>query len=224
MEITMHNLLSGGAIDARDFLARVDLLGDIGMTVMISNYSEYYRLTSYFRRYTKEMIGVAMGINNLLEIFNEKYYENLEGGILESFGRMFRNAVKLYIYPMRQEAYEHYLATGQAAPAGGFAGETAPQSSIGTHAFASHVLITARNVHVADHLRNLYDHLMENHYIESIVGFDPKTLNIFSRDVLQRIKAGDPEWEKMVPEPVATAIKRRGLFGYSAPAAQVAAG
>jgi hypothetical protein len=52
------------------------------------------------------MIGVAMGINNLLEIFNEKYYENLEGGILESFGRLFRNSVKLYIYPMRQEAYD----------------------------------------------------------------------------------------------------------------------
>jgi hypothetical protein len=34
--------------------------------VLISNYSEYYRLTSYIRRYTKEMIGVAMGINNLV--------------------------------------------------------------------------------------------------------------------------------------------------------------
>ena len=53
---------------------------------------------------------MAMGINNLLEIFNEKYYENLEGGILESFGRLFRNSVKLYIYPMRQDAYEAYIA------------------------------------------------------------------------------------------------------------------
>ena len=114
MEITMNNLLAAGAIDGADFLSRVDVLGDIGFTVLISNYSEYYRLTSYFRRYTKEMIGVAMGINNLLEIFNEKYYENLEGGILESFGRLFRNAVKLYVYPMRQEAYDRYL-TGQPA-------------------------------------------------------------------------------------------------------------
>src|SRR3954467_1210114 len=115
MEITMNNLLAAGELDAHDFLSRVDLLGELGFTTMISNYSEYYRLTSYFRRYTKEMIGVAMGINNLLEIFNEKYYEHLEGGILESFGRMFRNAVKLYIYPMRQEAYDRYLTTGQTA-------------------------------------------------------------------------------------------------------------
>jgi hypothetical protein len=53
MEITMNNLLAGGALDPRDFLSRVDLLGDIGCTVLISNYSEYYRLTTYFRRYTK---------------------------------------------------------------------------------------------------------------------------------------------------------------------------
>ena len=208
MEITMNNLLAAGALDARDFLSRVDLLGDIGMNVLISNYSEYYRLTSYFRRYTKDMIGVAMGINNLLEIFNEKYYENLEGGILESFGRLFRNAVKLYIYPMRQEAYDRYLATAQSA---------APPGSSGSHAFAASVLINAKNAQVTDHLRNLYDHLVQNHYIESIVGFEPTILHIFSRDVLRRINEGDPTWETMVPKPVADAIKRRGLFGYKAP-------
>lgn len=208
MEITMNNLLAAGALDAEDFLARVDILGDIGFTVLISNYSEYYRLTSYFRRYTKEMIGVTMGINNLLEIFNEKYYENLEGGILESFGRLFRNAVKLYIYPMRQEAYDRYLSMGQAP--------LAPGSSV-RHAFAANVLITAKNVHVQSNLTNLYAHLLENHYIDSIVGFDSEILGIFSRDVLRRIKEADPSWEKMVPAPVATAIKKRGLFGYAAP-------
>ncbi|MSU65233.1 MAG: TonB-dependent receptor [Opitutus sp.] len=112
MEITMNNLLAAGAFEARDFLSRVDLLGKLGFTTMISNYPEYYRLTSYFRRYTKEMIGVVLGINNLVEIFDEKYYEHLEGGILESFGRMFRTAVKLYIYPIRPEAYDRYLLDG----------------------------------------------------------------------------------------------------------------
>lgn len=212
MEITMNNLLAAGELDPQDFLSRVDLLADIGFTILISNYSEYYRLTSYFRRYTREMIGVALGINNLLEVFNEKYYENLEGGILESFGRLFRNAVKLYVYPMRGEAYERYLATGQPAAAPG-----APAAS--PHAFASNVLINAKNVQVADHLRNLYDHLLENHYLDSIVGFNPDILNIFSRDVLRRIKEGDAAWETMVPAPVAAAIKKRGLFGFGAPAA-----
>jgi hypothetical protein len=209
MEITMNNLLAAGELDAHDFLSRVDLLSDIGFTVLISNYSEYFRLTSYFRRYTKEMIGVAMGINNLIEIFNEKYYENLEGGILESFGRLFRNAVKLYIYPMRQEAYDKYLTSGPTS--------TAPGAT-GAHSFASSVLINAKNVQVVDHLRNLYNHLLENHYIDSIVGFDRDILHIFSRDVLRRLRDNDPTWEQMVPPAVATAIKKRGLFGYTAPA------
>jgi hypothetical protein len=207
MEITMNNLLAAGEIDAQDFLSRVDLLGDIGFTVLISNYSEYYRLTSYFRRYTKEMIGVAMGINNLVEIFNEKYYENLEGGILESFGRLFRNAVKLYVYPMRQEGLELYSASGQAQ-----AGSVARSAN---HAFASAVLINAKNVQITEHLRNLYAHLLEAHYIDCIVGFDPTILHIFSRDVLRRIKEGDPTWERMVPDVVVAAIKKRGLFGCS---------
>jgi len=206
VEITMNNLLADGQLDVHDFLSRVDLLGEIGLTVLISNYPEYYRLTSYFRRYTKEMIGVTMGINNLLEIFNEKYYENLAGGILESFGRLFRNSVKLYIYPMRQEAYDSYLATGN--PAGG-------KSPTGENSFASNVLITARNAKVSDHLRSLYEHLLQNNYLECITGYDPTVLNTFSRDVLHRIQHNDPTWERMVPYPVADAIKRLRLFGYN---------
>ena len=209
MEITMNNLLAAGDLDASDFLSRVDLLGELGFTAMISNYSEYYRLTSYFRRYTKEMIGVVMGINNLIEIFNEKYYEHLDGGILESFGRMFKNAVKLYVYPMRQEAYDRYVVSGGFQP-------PPPQAA---HAFAASVLITAKNVQVADHLRNLYAHLLENHYIDSIVGFDREVLGTFSSDILRRIREADPSWETMVPAPVAGAIKRRRLFGYTDPVA-----
>lgn len=212
MEITMNNLLAGGGeLDAEDFLSRVDLLSDIGFTVLMSNYSEYFRLTSYFRRYTKEMIGVAMGINNLLEVFNEKYYENLEGGILESFGRLFRNSVKLYVYPMRQDAYTQYLASSTLP--------TVSSNSPAAASFASQVLINAKNVLVVDHLRNLYNHLLENHYIETLVGYDPSILHIFSRDVLHRLKANDPTWEQMVPASVANAIKRRHLFGYTPPPA-----
>jgi len=209
MEITMNNLLAAGELDAADFLARVDLLGDIGFTVLISNYSEYYRLTTYFRRYTKEMIGVAMGINNLVEVFNEKYYEHLEGGILESFGRMFRHAVKLYVYPMRKQAFERYLDEGQTS---------APLPTPATNpSFASHVLINAKNFQVPEKLRHLYEHLLENHYIDCVTGYDEEILNIFSRDVLQRIKTGDSSWERMVPPAVADAIKKRKLFSYACP-------
>ena len=47
------------------------------------------------------MNGIVMGVPSLKEIFDPKYYTDLEGGILESFGRLFKNNLKLYVYPMR---------------------------------------------------------------------------------------------------------------------------
>ncbi len=101
-ELTMRNLMSdGGEIDRRDFLARADLLAVSGMTVMISDYFEYYRLAAYLAWRTKEPIGIVLGAPSLIELFDEKYYQQLPGGILESFGRLFKNDLKLYVYPLR---------------------------------------------------------------------------------------------------------------------------
>lgn len=104
MEISLRNLLGSGDVDYEDFLARVDILSSLGKTVMISNYAEFHRIAAFLRRNTKEKIGVVLGVGLLLEIFNEKYYQDLEGGILESFGRLFKNDLKLYVYPALNEA------------------------------------------------------------------------------------------------------------------------
>jgi hypothetical protein len=103
-ELTMHSLLATGELDYQDFLARADLLAAEGMTVLISNYFEYYRLAAYLGRYTKKRIGIVMGVGSLRELFDEKYYARLEGGILESFGRLFKNDLKIYVYPLLDPA------------------------------------------------------------------------------------------------------------------------
>ena len=103
MEMTLENLLAEGQLNHADFLARVDILGALGRTVLISKFGEYYRLAGYLSRYTSRMIGLVMGVPSLIEIFDEKYYLNLEGGILEALGRMFKHGLKLYVYPMIDE-------------------------------------------------------------------------------------------------------------------------
>src|SRR4051794_33077518 len=103
MEMTLENLLSEGQLNHADFLARVDILGALGRTVLISKFGEYYRLAGYLSRYTNRPVGLVMGVPSLLEIFDEKYYLNLEGGILEALGRMFKGGLKLYVYPMIDE-------------------------------------------------------------------------------------------------------------------------
>jgi len=48
--------------------------------------------------------------------------------------------------------------------------------------------------------------------------YRPEYLPIFSRDVLGKIKSGEPDWESMVPAQVAKIIKERNLLGYKAAA------
>ena len=102
-EITLSNLRSDGEIDERDFMDRAELLCSLGQTVMISNFQEYYRVVEYFSKYTKARMGLSMGVNNLVDIFDEKYYRHLSGGILEAFGKLFYRDMKVYLYPMLDE-------------------------------------------------------------------------------------------------------------------------
>jgi len=67
--------------------------------VLISKYGEYHRLVNYLTRYTDHQIGLPLGIPALAEIFDEQYYADLEGGILEGLGRLFKTGVRLYVYP-----------------------------------------------------------------------------------------------------------------------------
>ena len=68
---------------------------------------------------------------------------------------------------------------------------------------------------VEPHLRHLYAYLVENRLIESIRDYDEKSLTIFSREVLKRLRSGDTTWESMVPPAVSQMIKKRKLLGYT---------
>jgi hypothetical protein len=100
-EITLSNLRAEGEINERDFLDRAELLCSLGQYVMITNFQEYYKLVEYFSEFTKARMGLAMGVYNLIEIFDEKYYRNLSGGILEAFGKLFFKDLKVYLYPLK---------------------------------------------------------------------------------------------------------------------------
>jgi hypothetical protein len=184
-EITLNNLRADtGQVDEKDFIDRADLLCSLGQTVLISNYQEYYKLVEYFSRYTRSRMGLILGVSNLIEIFNEKYYRHLNGGMLEAFGILFTRDLKIYTYPSLMEGAKD--------------GE----------------LMTTANMPVHPRLRPLYDFLLFNKRIVDIEQFDRNVLHIFSKEVLQMIREGRPGWESMVPPYVDNMIKAKGLFGY----------
>jgi hypothetical protein len=186
-EITMRNLLAGGAtdVDRRDFLARAELLAACGMTVLISNYFDYFRLAAYIAERTTERIGIVMGVPSLIDLFDEKNHAQLPGGILESFGRLFKNDLRLYVYPLQPSPADE--------------------------------LKTVDDIQVGSELQPLYDYLAGRGSFVHLDNYRPEFLSILSRDVLRRIAAGDDSWETMVPTAVAELIKRRGFFGYLKP-------
>ncbi len=104
MEITMHSLRAAGdpddgRVDLNDFIARAEALGSTGNVVLISDYFQYYRLAEYLRRYTDRAISIVLGVPSMRELFKEHHYEDLDGGVLESFGRLFKSDIRLYVYP-----------------------------------------------------------------------------------------------------------------------------
>lgn len=112
---------------------------------------------------------------------------------------MFAASVKLYVYPMTRDAYTRYLATIDD-----------PELIAEHHELPD--LVTAQDVRVLPHLKYLYMHLLSSGNIEAIQKFSPEHFTIFSRDVLQKIRDGDSEWEKSVPTSAAKIIRERNMF------------
>jgi hypothetical protein len=111
-ELTMANLRAGGdVVDRKDFLARAELLAACGMTVLISDYLAYHRLAAYLAWRTDGRIGMVMGVPSLLDLFDESHHAELPGGILESFGRLFKNDLRLFVYPMLRDDHVVTLDT-----------------------------------------------------------------------------------------------------------------
>jgi hypothetical protein len=183
LEMSMSKLQEGGKINHRDFLERVDTLSAVGMNVLVSSDLPYFRLTSYFRRYTPEMIGFTMGARALGRLFEESSYGELDGGILEAFGRLFKSNVRLFVYPRLQN----------------------PQDVNGP-------LVDASNIPLPEKLRDLHAYVLHNGLVETLTGFDRALLPVFARDVLDAICRGEPGWERHVPPAAAAVIKERRLF------------
>ncbi len=184
-ELTLKDLTADGKISIKDFLDRAELLCSMGYTVMISNYLKHYKMIEYLSTFTKgHKMGVILGIYNLQNIFDEKYYDNLGGGLLEAFGRGFGRNIKMYVYPaINAENGELY---------------------------------DLDNFELPYHLNGLLDYMIKSDKVESIKDYDQSLLNIFSDDVLSKIKAGVRNWEEDVPDEVVKAIKFYNLFGYNA--------
>lgn len=113
-EISMHNLLRGQTVDPVDFIDRSDALQALGKTVLVSRCAEFHRLAAFLSRCTRKPVGIILSIGLLNELFKAKWSANLAGGLLESFGRLFKEGVTLHVFPWKNRK------TGELVTAGSF--------------------------------------------------------------------------------------------------------
>lgn len=100
-EMTMSAIVNEDVIDTADFLERVNALTGLGFHVLISEFFRYFRVRQYLARHSDEPVAFVMGVDGFSRIMNEKFYEGLEGGILEGLGRLFPPGTTAYVYPER---------------------------------------------------------------------------------------------------------------------------
>lgn len=110
-EMTLKNLIEEGVFDERDFLDRVDILCGMGQNVMITNFKEFYKVSSWFANYQIKNIRMVIGALTFRKILEKHYYKHLKGGILEAFGRLFTENLKVYLYPGREKQTHNILTT-----------------------------------------------------------------------------------------------------------------
>ena len=102
-ELTLHQTPNGDVSSDEDFLARGDLMNALGYTVLVSDYFRFFRLRSWLRRHNQHALGIVLSVLDFDALFNESYYEGLEGGILEAMGKLFSDNTHIYIYPTIDE-------------------------------------------------------------------------------------------------------------------------
>jgi len=105
-EISMNSLLNEGDIDKQDFLGRVKILCKMGFNVQISNRVKFYRLKEYLRQFTYKKVAFLLGVRKLEMIFDDRFYAELRGGIVEGLGILFSGDTQMYVYPKYEEEGE----------------------------------------------------------------------------------------------------------------------
>jgi hypothetical protein len=108
-EITLENLMLTGELDEQDFLDRADVLGAMGLTVVVSDCKEYRQIINYLADFKVQQLGLVIGVRELLELITKKYYENMDGRLLMAIGEIFRRNVRMYVYPAYQEGSEELM-------------------------------------------------------------------------------------------------------------------
>jgi hypothetical protein len=99
-EMNIARYLYENEDEVSDLRARVQMIAELGYSVMVTSHLRYFRLADYFLGQRKKQIAFLLSVHNIVHsVFNDKYYEGLDGGMLQAIAKLFASDAKLLAYP-----------------------------------------------------------------------------------------------------------------------------
>ena len=98
-EFTFNNRIKNEAVTLDEAVFKVRMLQALKIPTLVSQFSLFYELKQFIRLSTDKPMAIVIGATHLDKLFDEKFYYDLSGGLLEGMGKLLGRFSRLYIYP-----------------------------------------------------------------------------------------------------------------------------
>ena len=99
-EFSINSVHASGGSNAEKNLQHLRALIAQDEWVMLTRLRQSYKLTGYLRRYSEQPVRIVMGASTFAMLLSDQFYVDSTGGLLEATGKLYADAVRIYVQPM----------------------------------------------------------------------------------------------------------------------------
>ncbi len=98
-EFTLDNRLNNEKVSIDEALQKIKMILALGLPVLVTRFPLFYEMKEFIRLASNKPLAIVIGATHLDKLFDEKFYSDLSGGLLEGMGKLLDKSTRLYIYP-----------------------------------------------------------------------------------------------------------------------------
>ncbi len=153
-EFSINSVHASGGSDANKNLNHLRALVAQEEWVMLTRLRQSYKLTGYLRRYSNQPVRFVMGASTFAMLLSEKFYVDSTGGLLEATGKLYADAVRIYVQPMSPADCRSHLNSVELSP--------------DWVSFPNDADVTLNNLSFSGPTRLLHHYLLEAGWVEEL--------------------------------------------------------
>lgn len=98
-EFTIDNRIKKTHLSTDEAHRRVKMINELEIPVLVTGFTLFYQLKEFIRLSTPSPLAIVIGATHLEKLFDENFYHDLKGGLLEGMSKLLGRFSRLYIYP-----------------------------------------------------------------------------------------------------------------------------